>query len=106
VGFREGSRQAEAINKGLAKANGEIIAWLNSDDMFINHSIQAAVDNFKEHPDAVLIYGNVLSIDQDGKPINLMKYKDWGLEGLMRFRIIGQPGVYVRRSALLKTVFG
>lgn len=96
------SGQAEAINKGFTKAKGEFIAWLNSDDIYLGKSIQSAVGVFKLHPEAAMVYSDVLSINQDGKPINLMKFKDWGLDGLMQFKIISQPAVFMRRTALEK----
>ncbi len=42
--------QAEAINKGFARATGEIIAWLNSDDYYLAGAVSAAVKVFEEHP--------------------------------------------------------
>ncbi len=45
------------------------------------------------------------SIDGAGKAFNRMRYGNRGLSDLMRFRIIGQPGVFMRRSALLKAGF-
>jgi glycosyltransferase involved in cell wall biosynthesis len=94
--------QAEAINKGFARASGEYIAWLNSDDLYQPGTIQAAVKALQEHPEACLVYGDVLSIDADGEPFNLMTYRDWNLKDLMCFNIIGQPAVFIRRADLLK----
>jgi glycosyltransferase involved in cell wall biosynthesis len=92
--------QAEAINKGFAKANGEIVAWLNSDDLYMKGAVDKAVEVFKNCPDLGMIFSNVFSIDADGKLINTMIYGDWGLKELMAFNIIGQPGVFIRKEAL------
>src|SRR5512134_1034438 len=45
------SGQAEAINKGFARANGEILAWLNSDDYYMHNTISVAVRCFEQNPD-------------------------------------------------------
>ena len=96
------SGQAEAINKGFSRAKGEIIAWLNSDDYYLPGAISAAVKTFQENPDAVLVYGNMLAVDEHGQTINLLKYNQLTLEDLLCFQIIGQPAVFFRREALEK----
>jgi len=95
--------QADAINKGFARATGEIIAWLNSDDYYLPGTISAAVKVFEEHPDVVLAYGNMLAVDERGKTFNSLTYKQLTLEDLLCFQIIGQPAVFMRRSALQLT---
>lgn len=94
--------QADAINKGLARATGEVIAWLNSDDTYLPGAIQAAVAAFQALPDHGLVYGDVLAINEAGLPQNLIRYGNWGLDDLLQFRIIGQPAVFMRRSVLEK----
>jgi glycosyltransferase involved in cell wall biosynthesis len=92
--------QADAINKGFARATGEILAWLNSDDYYLAGAISAAVKVFAEHPDVVLVYGDMLAVDEHGKTFNTLTYKQLTLEDLLCFQIIGQPAVFMRRSAL------
>jgi len=92
--------QAEAINKGLLRAKGQIIAWLNSDDYYLPYTISAVVRVFEENPDLAMVYGNMLAVDEQGQTINLLKYKQLSLEELLCFQIIGQPSVFFRRSAL------
>ena len=96
------SGQAEAINKGFARANGEIVAWLNSDDYYMLNTISVAVRCFEQNPDVVMVYGDMLAVDGDGQTINVLKYKQLSLEDLLCFQIIGQPSVFFRRSALEK----
>lgn len=95
--------QADAINKGFARATGDIVAWLNSDDYYLQGTVSAAVKVFEENPDAVLVYGNMLAVDEHGKTFNTLSYKQLTLEDLLCFQIIGQPAVFMRRSALNKT---
>jgi glycosyltransferase involved in cell wall biosynthesis len=95
--------QAEAINKGFARAAGDIVAWLNSDDYYLPGTIRAAVKAFEENPDVVLLYGNMLAVDEHGRTFNTLTYKQLTHEDLLCFQIIGQPAVFMRRSALQKT---
>ncbi|MCA1899250.1 MAG: glycosyltransferase [Chloroflexi bacterium] len=91
--------QADAVNKGFARATGDIFAWLNSDDYYLEGAISAAVKVFEKNPDAALVYGNMLAVDGDGKIFNALTYKQLTLEDLLCFQIIGQPAVFMRRSA-------
>ena len=95
--------QADAINKGFAHATGEIIAWLNSDDYYLPGAVRAAVKVFEENPDVVLVYGDMLAVDENSTTFNTLTYKQLTLEDLFCFQIIGQPAVFMRRSALQKT---
>ena len=92
--------QADAINKGFARTQGEIVAWLNSDDLYLPGAVQAAVQALQADPELVLVYGDALSIDAYGKPFNLQRFPQYTLADLLGFRIICQPAVFFRRSAL------
>ncbi len=93
------SGQAEAINKGMQRASGEIVVWLNSDDMYLPGAVAAAVQAFAEHPQAVLVYGDMRAVDGENRTINLLRYRQLSLEDLLCFQIIGQPAVFMRRVA-------
>lgn len=97
--------QADAINKGFHRASGEYIAWLNSDDLYQPGAIRAAIETFQKHPQAGLVYGNVLSIDQNSQPFNLQTFKPSNLANLMSFNIISQPAVFMRRAVLEQAGF-
>ncbi|MGE5378882.1 MAG: glycosyltransferase family 2 protein, partial [Bacteroidota bacterium] len=91
--------QGDAINKGLARAKGEILAWLNSDDYYLPNAISAAVKAFEQNPDAALVYGDMLAVDQNGQTLNVLRYEQYSLDDLLCFQIIGQPAVFFRREA-------
>lgn len=95
--------QADAINKGFARAKGEIIAWLNSDDYYLPGAISMAVRAFSADPAAVIVYGNMLAVDEHGRAFNRLNYEQLTLEDLLCFQIIGQPAVFMRRSMFEKT---
>jgi glycosyltransferase involved in cell wall biosynthesis len=96
------SGQGEAINKGLSRAKGEIIAWINSDDYYLPNAISSAVKIFEQNPDVSLIYGDMLAVDQNSQTINVLKYTQYSLKDLLCFQIIGQPAVFMRREAYQK----
>lgn len=97
------SGQAEAINKGMQRAHGEVVAWLNSDDYYLPGAVSAAVKAFEQNREALLVYGNMLAVDADGQVINHLTYRPLTLQDLLCFEIIGQPAVFMRRAAFEQT---
>lgn len=59
--------QADAINKGFALAQGEIFAWLNSDDLYRPGAVREAVAHLVQHPEHGLVYGEAFYVDEAGK---------------------------------------
>src|ERR1041384_1671863 len=55
----------DAVNKGLARAKGEIIGIQSSDDVYLPGAVTAAVDFFNHHPDVSLVYGGVEYMDEN-----------------------------------------
>jgi glycosyltransferase involved in cell wall biosynthesis len=90
--------QAAAINKGMSRANGEYVAWLNSDDFYLPGAVDQAMAAFRENPEVGMVFGNALTVDAQGQPIRALVFSDWQLEDLMAFRIICQPAVFMRRT--------
>jgi glycosyltransferase involved in cell wall biosynthesis len=94
--------QGDAINRGLARAKGEIIAWINSDDYYLPNAISSAVNVFEQYPRVMLVYGDMLAVDQNRETTNVLRYKQYSLEDLLCFQIIGQPAVFFRRDVYEK----
>ena len=99
------SGQSEAINKGLHRARGVFVGWLNSDDVYLPGSVSAAVKIFQSNSQAGLVYSDAQAIDADGKPFNLMRARPYTLADLMAFNIICQPAAFMRRSVLEEVGF-
>ena len=102
IGFRKKFGQADAINEGMRRAKGEIVAWLNSDDYYLPGAIKSAVAAFESNPQTVMVYGNMLAVDQTGQTINQLRYRQLTLDDLLCFQIIGQPAVFMQRAAFDK----
>jgi len=91
----------EAINKGLALAKGDVLAYLNSDDLYLPWSIEVALRALRR-PGTDLVYGDmgVLRAGRDGRPsrFNLLFYPDFDLRHFAFVDAVGQPTVFWRRS--------
>jgi glycosyltransferase involved in cell wall biosynthesis len=62
------SGPAQAINKGFRRATGEILSWLNSDDMLAEGALEIVGRTFRDHPDVDVIFANALYIDSNDQP--------------------------------------
>jgi glycosyltransferase involved in cell wall biosynthesis len=67
---------AHAINKGFGRASGEILAWLNSDDMLAEGALDQIGRTFRDHPEVDLVFANALYVDGGDKPI-IMDHGDY-----------------------------
>lgn len=63
------SGQSQAINRGFENTSGEIMGWLNSDDLLLPDTLITVVNFFNRHPEVEVVYGNRLLIDENDKEI-------------------------------------
>ncbi len=92
--------QTSAINAGLAVARGEILGYLNSDDVYYDGAIAAAVAAFEENPAADVVYGDADHIDADDRLIAPYPTEEWSPERLKLVCFLCQPAVFFRRSVI------
>lgn len=69
--------QTDAINKGLRRATGDVVCWLNSDDYFLPGALATVGQYFAGHPDALWLTGDCCIVDEAGAPIqeSVRQYK-------------------------------
>ena len=61
--------QAEAINRGFQKVTGEIMGYLNSDDVLLQGTLAYVAQAFLDHPDVDFVYGHRIFVDEEGYDI-------------------------------------
>lgn len=92
--------QTDAINKGLRATDGEIIGWLNSDDVYYPHAVAHAVAFFQENKDVDVVYGQADHIDALDQPFESYPSEPWSFERLQEQCFLCQPAVFFRRSVV------
>jgi glycosyltransferase involved in cell wall biosynthesis len=92
--------QSAAINAGWRMATGDIIAWQNSDDVYLPGALHAIGQAFLDHPEAVLIYGQTQRIDADGVPLGTIGSPFRRRTLLYSHQLIPLTSAFFRRSAV------
>ncbi|MCU0371259.1 MAG: glycosyltransferase, partial [Bacteroidales bacterium] len=104
--------QADAVNKGIRMATGDIIGWLNSDDLYLPGTLQAVAGHFRSNPDCRWVYGRCRIIDSSGKErwkwitrYKNARLKRFSIDKLFRENFISQPAVFFRKDLVMEAGF-
>jgi glycosyltransferase involved in cell wall biosynthesis len=93
--------QSDAINKAFRLSCGELIGWLNSDDAYFSRrSVELAVEAFRAHPDAAVVYGHSALVDGAGRLMHYNWAPPFSRRLLKVHNFIVQPAAFIRRSAV------
>lgn len=90
--------QAHAVNKGARATSGEIIGWLNSDDVYLPGAFAVVLDHFERNPATQVLYGRAVNIDEADAMIDDYPTEPWNFARLCQACFISQPAVFFRRS--------
>jgi len=89
----------EAVNKGLRMASGDILAYLNSDDLYFPWTLETVVEALARHREADFVFGDALSLNDETKRQDLYWTFPFSLSHLRTTGFLAQPAVFWRRSA-------
>lgn len=93
---------ADAISKAFSQVRGEIVGWLNSDDLYVAGAVPAIVEEFLKNPEWLMCYGRGDHVDAHGAFIGAYPTQspDVGVKGFEGGSFICQPTVFLKTSAL------
>uniref|UniRef100_UPI0040488011 glycosyltransferase family 2 protein n=1 Tax=Algoriphagus sp. TaxID=1872435 RepID=UPI0040488011 len=94
--------QSDALNKGFIRSTGDILAWLNSDDIYCVGALRSVGCFYQQFPEIGLLYGDCEMINADGHVIHILKGQEADLESLMAVNFIPQPSAFFSRCAFDK----
>lgn len=90
--------QADAINRGFEQSTGEILAWLNSDDLYCPEALRRVGEFFRDHPETDWVYGKAVHINEKGDVIAPYPTELFTCQRLAEVCFLCQPAVFFRRS--------
>jgi glycosyltransferase involved in cell wall biosynthesis len=94
--------QADALCKGFDRSTGDILAWLNSDDVYCEGALKTVASGYQQESEAGLFYGDCEIIDEYGVVIDTIKGESADLKRLMTRNVLSQPSTFFSRKALEK----
>ena len=94
--------QADAVNKGISRTNGEIIAWINSDDLYYPGTFTAVQEIFAKNPEVMAVYGDADHIDTEDNVLETYPTEAWNYKHLFEICYLCQPAVFFRRELIEK----
>ena len=92
--------QADAINQGLRAADGDVLAYLNSDDVYYPGALSAVVTHFRDHPRSRALYGDAHHLHEDGSVMETYPTEPWDYARLLDVCYLCQPAVFWRREVV------
>jgi len=90
--------QADAINRGLARASGDVFGWLNADDELEPCALARVADVFEREPQAELVYGRGYYIDEGGNALRPYDVRPFDRRLLLTRDFVLQPATFWRRG--------
>jgi glycosyltransferase involved in cell wall biosynthesis len=91
--------QSAAINLGMRRTTGEIMAYLNSDDLLLPGSLAYVAEYFQSHPEVDVVYGHRVLIDENSQEIGRWVLPPHDARTIMFADFIPQETMFWRRRA-------
>lgn len=93
--------QAAAVNKGVRMSSGDILGWLNADDLYEPGAVSAAAAFLEAHPEVALVYGDAVFVDAAGRELGPCgAVRPFTYQELVHVGdFVAQPAAFFRRSA-------
>ena len=102
LAVERGTTQVESLALGLAQAQGELVGWLNSDDVLLRGAVSRVAGALEAAPELLFAYGDNVFIDEKSRELAPLPAREWDPPTMVRTceNHVPQPGTLLRRRAL------
>lgn len=95
--------QTDAINKGFKMAKGDLVGWINSDDLLELDCVENIVNEYVKRPRTAIFYGDVQLIDENGRNLSINRIKNITYDYLLNVNPdVNQQGSFYNRQYVKK----
>ncbi|MGH7857318.1 MAG: glycosyltransferase family 2 protein, partial [Candidatus Binatia bacterium] len=94
--------QAAAIAAAWRSSTADVVAWINSDDLYLPGAVTRAVEHLLGHPEQAMVYGRAWYIDAQGQRTGEYPTRPFDGWALRQDCFVCQPTAFVRREVFLR----
>jgi glycosyltransferase involved in cell wall biosynthesis len=101
--YQDNGGQASAKNRGIQEAGGEIVGFLDADDMWMTQKLERQLPLFAEQPQVGVVYSRLQEIDESGNPLGVLGHRlhrGWVTKPLFVRNFVGFNTALVRKACL------
>ncbi|MFY3743829.1 glycosyltransferase family 2 protein [Anaeromyxobacter sp. Red801] len=91
--------QTDALNQGMARASGDIVGWINSDDYYLPGALRTVIARFAKPDRPDVVYGNAVTVDESGRFMRENRHGRFSLNSTVALGMdINQQALFWRRE--------
>lgn len=98
--FQQNQGQSAARNRALAKARGQFICFLDSDNAWLPNKLEHQLEAFDQHPEVDIVYGDIVTIDEEGRELsrkNMRRYSGHIASHMLKDNFVSMNTTMARR---------
>lgn len=97
--------QYDAVNRGFMMARGEILGWINSDDIYTEDAVEKTIEVFRENPDVEVVYGKSLNFREDVDPTRKKFIMPFSYKWLKRYCFTNPSVTFIKADLIYSEGF-
>lgn len=97
--------QYDAVNKGFMMAKGEILGWINADDIYTEYAVENIAEIFSKRPDVQVVYGKFYTFTEKRKLMRIPFTIPFSYKWLKRYCFVNPSVTFIKASLIQQEGF-